>query len=87
MARELLDSMTIQITSGKIETSEAALVAHEFIDEADAFEELRPVNRRNEPQARNYIADADIDRALSMMIAVDDFVGVGIALRQLPIQP
>jgi len=49
--------------------------AQRRIDEADALEELRPIDGGHETHARDHIAHGHVHRALPLMLLADDLVG------------
>ena len=86
-AREFLDRAPVKIACRKIHRREIAGAAQHRIDRTDAFEELRPVDRRDQAHARDHVADGDVRRALALNLLAHDLVGGRSFRRQSVVQP
>ena len=84
LARQLLDRAPVKITGRKVHGSEIAGVAQHRVDRADAFEELRPIDRRLQAHSGDHVADGHVHRALVLNFFAHDLVGC-CALRCQPV--
>ncbi len=84
---QILDGVTVQVARGEVERAERALVPQESVDEAHALEEFRPIDRGNQPEARDDVAHADVDGPLTLVLGVHDLVGTGVLRRDPRQQP
>ena len=64
-----------------------ALRAQHRIDEADAFEQLSPIDGGHQAHARDDVANRDIRCALPLMLLMDQVVGRGSLGRKAFVQP
>ena len=86
-AREFLDRAAIEIPGREIHRREIAAGAHDRVDRADAFEEFRPIDRRDQAHAGDDVAHRHVHRALALNFLVDDLVGGGSLGAQSVVQP
>ena len=85
--RQGFDGAAIEIAGGKIHLREVGLGAQGGVDQADALEELRPIDRRDQPHAGDDIAHRDVHRTLALNLAADDLVGGGVFGGEPVVQP
>ena len=86
-ARQLLDRATVQIAAREVHCGKAAIRAQQFVDETDALEELRPIHIREQPHARDDVANGHVRCALALMFLVDDLVRCRSLQDQVLVQP
>ena len=87
LARELLDPVSIPIPGGEVHARERAVGPEDLVDEADALDELRPVEPRDEAHARDHIADGHVHRCLALMLEADHLFGGRPLLRKELLEP
>ena len=86
-ARQIFDRVPVQVAGRKVERPVAAAFAQQFVDQTHALEEFGPIDRRDEPQTGDDVAHAHVDRALALMLAVNDVVRGGALRGKGPMQP
>ncbi len=86
-ARQLLDGAAVEIAGGKIHLLKAAARLEHVVDQAEALEQLRPVDIRNQPHAGDDVADRDAGGDLPLVLIADHGVGGGALASELLVQP
>ena len=86
-ARELLDREAVAIAGRKVHLREVTLGAQRVVDETDALEQLGPVDRGDQAQARDRVADRHVQRALSLVLAAHDLFRSRLLRRESFLQP
>ena len=86
-SRQPFDRMPIPIPRGEVHLREEAVGAERRIDETDALEDLRPIERGQEPHARDHVADGHVHPALPLMLLMDDLVGGRALAGEVLVQP
>ena len=86
-ARELLDRAAVAVARREVHLREVALGAQRGVDEADALEELRPVDRGDQPHAGDHVADRHVHRALALVLVAHDLVGRRALRREALVEP
>ncbi|MNO61713.1 hypothetical protein D3C76_523680 [compost metagenome] len=66
-ARQLLDGAAVEVAGGKVHGGEGAAGAQVLVDQADAFEQLGPVDIGDQPHAGDDVAHGDVGRALALL--------------------
>ena len=66
-AGQLLDRAAVEIAGREIHRGEGACRAQPLIDQADALEQLRPVDVGDQPHAGDDVAHGDVGRALPLL--------------------
>ncbi len=74
-SRELLDGVAVAVAGGEVHRRIADVRLQHGVDQADALEELLPVERGHEAHARDHVADGDVHRGLPLVLDADDVVG------------
>ena len=59
----------------------------DLVDQADAFDELSPIEPRDQTHARNHVPDGHVDRRLALMFEADQLLGSGPLAGQELLQP
>ena len=73
--RELLDRVTVAVARREVHGAEVAVGSQRRIDEADALEELGPVEGRHRPHAGDHVADRHVRRGLALVLDSHELVG------------
>ncbi len=87
IARDELDRAAIVIACRKIHGGEIARRAQRRVDKAHALEPFGPIDRRDQPHARDHVAHGDVHRALALNFAADDLIGGRSFRREPVVQP
>ena len=85
--REILDRMAVVIARGKIHVGEIAAAAQHFVHQADALEELFPIERRREPHTGDDVAHRHAHGGLLLMLGAHDFIRCGALRGEAFIEP
>ena len=85
---ELLDRVAVAIARREVHQRVRAgrVVAQELLDEADPFEEQRPVDRRDAAHARDHVADRELVGGLALMLDPQHLVGRVVLILQRALQ-
>ena len=86
-ARQLLNRATVQVAAREIHCRKVAIRPQQFVDEADALEELGPVHIREQPHAGDDVANGYVRCALALMLFVDHLVSCRSLPGQVIVQP
>ena len=73
-ARQLLDRAAVGVARREVHRGEVAAVAQAGVDQADAFEQLRPRDVRHQPHAGDDVADRDVRDDLALVRVLDHLV-------------
>ena len=84
---QVLDGMPVAISGGEVHVPERAALAESFVDQADALDEGGPVEPRDEPHARDHVADRHVHRRLALVLQANRLLGRGPLARQELLQP
>ncbi len=84
---DVLDLLPVRVAGGEIEGREARAVAEERIDQADALEDLAPVDCGDLPHARDDVADGHVHGGLLLVLGGDQRFGAGALPDHLRIEP
>ena len=69
-AGELLDGLAVMVAGGEVHLGEIAALAEQGIDQADALDQLGPVDRRDLPHAGDDVAHGDVHRGLALVLGL-----------------
>src|SRR5688500_14729758 len=72
---EFLDRGAVAIPSRKIQCGKVTLGAQHRIDQADALDDLLPIDDGHQAHARDDVANCYVDGALPPMLLLDNVVG------------
>ena len=72
---ETLDRMPVAVPRPEVHLAEAASHPEDVIDDADALNERRPVEPRDESHARDHVPDRDVHRCLALVLDADHLLG------------
>ena len=86
-ARQLLDRAAVERAGGKIHILKCAVGGEDSVDEAEALEQLAPIDIGNLAQAGDDIAHGDVRGALSAMDVAHDRFGCRFLHRQTLVEP
>ena len=81
---ELLHGVSVGIAGREVHRGVVRAHMQHLVDEADALEELRPVERRHQAHAHDHVADGHVHRGLPLMLDANDVVR-GRPLRLQPL--
>ena len=84
---QFFDRATVAIPSWEIHCGKVALGTQHRIDEADALDQLLPIDDRHQAHARDDVADCHVDSALPPMLLLDNVVGRRSLRSQALVQP
>ena len=79
--------MPVPVARHEIQRGAVGARPQHVVHQADALEEVRPVERGQEPHAQNHVADGDVHRGLTLMLHPHHIVGAGALGRQPLVQP
>ena len=85
--REILDSMAVVVSRGKIHLGKVAAVAENFVHQADALKEFLPIKCRSQAHAGDDVAHCDAHGCLPLVLGADNFVGGSSLCGQAFIEP
>ena len=82
--RELLDRVAVAIARGEVHQRVRAgrVAAQQVLDQADALEKQRPVDRRHPAHARDHVADRELIGGLALVLDPQHLVGRVVLLQQ-----
>jgi hypothetical protein len=86
-ACEVFDCVAIEIARREIHVLEGAAGLEDVIDQADALEQLRPIDVGDEPHAGDDVAHGDAAGDLPLVLATDDGFGSRSLPGQLLVEP
>jgi len=86
-ARQLLDRAPVEITGGKVQRGEIAFGTEHRIDQTHALDQFPPIDRGNQAHAGDDVADGDVRRTLTQLLAADHLFGGGLLRGQTLVQP
>ncbi|KWT64114.1 hypothetical protein APY03_7813 [Variovorax sp. WDL1] len=86
-ARELFDRAAVEIARLEIHGREAAFRAQPCVDEADALEEVGPVDVRHQAHAGDHVAHRDVGGSLALLGMRDRVVDGGVLPSEPLLQP
>ena len=86
-ARELFDRVAIAVAGREVHRAVARGRPEDAVDEADALEELRPVERRHQGHAQDHVAHRHVGGGLPLVLDPNDLVGRRPLGGQTLIQP
>ncbi len=86
-ARELFDRVAIAVAGREVHRAVPRGRAEDAVDEADALEELRPVQRRHQGHAQDHVAHRHVGGGLKLVLDANDLVGRRPLGGQTLIQP
>ena len=85
--RQLFDGVPVAISSREVHLPERTSRTKDLVDEADAFDELGPVEPRDEAHARDHVSDRHVHRRLALVLEADHLLGGGPLGREELLQP
>ena len=85
--RELFDRVAIPVAGGEVHRGIVAARSEHLVDQADALEELRPVERGHQPHAHDDVPHGHVHRGLPLLLDQDDLVGGRPLTGQALVQP
>ena len=86
-SRELLDRVTVAVAGREVHGTEGTVGSQRLVDDADAFEELCPVEGRHRPHARDHVADRHVRGGLVLELDSHELVGRRSRRRELLVEP
>ena len=86
-AREVFNGAPVEIARREIHVPKGATGFKHVVDQADAFEQLRPIHIRDETHAGDNVAHRDATGHLPLVLVADDGVSSRSRLRQLVVKP
>jgi hypothetical protein len=86
-SRELLDGVAVPVAGREVHGAEVTAGAQGLVDEADAFEELRPVERGHRPHAGDHVAHRHVRGGLVLELDSHEIVGRRSGRRELLVEP
>ena len=86
-SRQFLDAAAVQISGRKIHLVEAATRLEHLIDEADALEQLRPIDVGDEPHAGEDVSNGNAAGDLALVFAANDRIRAGPLAGHLLVEP
>ncbi len=86
-SRQLFYGVPVAISSREVHVPEGTSRAKDLIDQADAFDELGPVEPRDEAHARDHVSDRHVHRRLALVLDADHLLGVGPLGSEKPLLP
>ena len=84
---ELLDGVSIPVPRREVHLGHAGPVAESLVNQADAFEEIGPVGRRQEAHARDDVANRRVVGDLLLVLLAHDLLGRGSVLLESAVEP
>ena len=84
---EFLDRLPVAVARREVHLPEAGVRPQDRIDEADALEQVRPVDGGYRAHARDHVANGDARRALALVLVANDRVRGRAGRRQAAFQP
>ena len=84
---EILDRVPVAVTGCEVHGAEGAAGAEQFVDQADALEERRPVDGRHHPQTGDHVAERHIRRRLALVFHAHELIGRRPQRRQPFLEP
>jgi hypothetical protein len=84
---EILDRVPVLIAGGKVHRAEVAVGAEQIVHEADALEEVGPVQRRHHPHARDHVAHRHVHGGLVVVVELHELVGRRSQRAHLLVEP
>ena len=85
--RQLFNRVAVAVAGREVHRAIGRRRAEDAVDEADALEELRPVERRHQGHAQDHVADRHVGGGLPLVLDPDDLVGRRPLSGQTLIQP
>ncbi len=82
VAGDFLDRVAVPVPGREIHLGKAVPAAQGLVDEADALDELRPVEPRDQAHARDHVPDGHVHRGLPLVLQADGLLGRGALRRQ-----
>jgi hypothetical protein len=79
--------VAVAISRREVHLGDTRPAAQRLFDQADGFEVLGPVDRRDEPHARDHVADGHVSGDLLLVLETDDLVRRLLFLLDAPRQP
>ena len=86
-SRELLDGVTVAVAGREVQGAEVAVGSQRLVDEADAFEELGPVEGGHRPHAGDHVANRHVRGGLVLELDAHELVGRRSRRRELLVEP
>ncbi len=86
-AGEILDRVTVLVAGREVQGAEGGAGAQRLVDEADALEEVGPVEGRHHAHAGDHVADRHVHRGLVLMLGVHQLVGRLSSRGELLVEP
>jgi hypothetical protein len=86
-ARELLDGVTVAVAGREVHGAEVTVGSQRLVDEADAFEELGPVEGGHRPHAGDHVAHRHVHGGLVLELDSHELVGRRSRGRELLVEP
>ena len=74
-SRELLDGMAVAVARGEVHGEIVDVRLKHAVDQADALEELIPLQRGHQAHAHDHVPDGDVHGGLPLVLDADDLVG------------
>ena len=85
--RELLDGVAVAVAGGKVHRRIAGIRLEHAVDQADALEELRPVQGGHQAHAHDHVTDRHVHGRLPLMLEPHHVVGRRPLVGQPLVQP
>ena len=73
--RQLFNCVSVSIPGREVHLPEGGTLAEDLIDQAHAFDELSPVEPRDQSHARDYVSDRYVHRRLALVLQSYCFLG------------
>ncbi len=86
-SRQVFNGVPVAISSREVHLPERTSRTKDLIDQADAFDELGPVEPRDEAHARDHVSDRHVHRRLALVLEADHLLGSGPLGRKKPLLP
>ena len=74
-ARQHLDRMAVPVPGGEVHHREQSVGTEGIVDQARALHEGGPVEPREQPHARDHVANGDVHLRLALVLATDGLLG------------
>ena len=81
--------MAVTIAGGKLHRRVCAggILSQQRLNQADALEEVAPIQRREQTHAGDDVADGDLRRGLALMLSMNDLLNACTLAGQLLLEP
>ena len=86
-ARQLFDGTAIEVACREVHDGEGAAATQSLIHQADVFEQLGPVDIRDQPHTGDDVTHADVGGTLALLRALHHLIDGGVLAAQLFFQP